>query len=64
MKVIEVIYKESAATIKLYIVSKKILIQKGVKQSDTIALKLLMAVLEEVFENLDWKEIVIKTNGK
>ena len=50
---LEDIYKENAATIKLSKFSKKIPIQKRVRQGNTISPKLFMAVLEEVFKNLE-----------
>ena len=54
------IYKESTATIKLHKVSEKIPIKKGIRQGDTISLKLFTAVLEEKFKNLEWEEAGIQ----
>ena len=56
VKILEEIYKESTATIKLHKSSNKIPIQKGVRQGNTISPKLITAVLEEVFKNFDWKQ--------
>ena len=55
VKILEEIYKESMATIKLHKVSEKIAIQKEIKQGNIISPKLFTAVLEEAFKNLDWK---------
>ena len=46
VQILEDIYKESTATIKLHKVSNKIPIQKGVRQGDTISPKMFTAVLE------------------
>ena len=63
VKILEDIYKESIATIKLHKVSDKTPIQKGVRQGDTISAKLFMALLEEVFKKLEWEESGIQMNG-
>ena len=62
VKISENIYKESSATIQLHTVSEKILIQKRIRHSDTIYLKLFTSILEEVFKNLGWKEVEIQKN--
>ena len=56
VKIIEDIYKESTVTIKLYKISIRIPIQKGVRQGKTTFLKLLTTVLEEVFKSLEWEK--------
>ena len=55
VRILEDIYKESTAVIKLLKASKKILIENG--KRDTIFLKLITAVLEEVFKNLKWEKV-------
>lgn len=62
MKILEDIYRESTATIKLHKVSEKMLIKKGVRQGDTTSPKLYTAVIEEVFQNLEWEKARIKIN--
>ena len=62
--ILEDIYKESTATIKLHKVSNKISIQIGVRQGNTISPKLFAAILEEVFKNLDKEKSGIKINGE
>ena len=64
VKILEDIYKESTATIKLHKVSDRIPLLKGVKKDDTISLKLLMAALEKAYKNLEWEESEIHINGE
>ena len=56
MLILKNIYKESTPTVMLHKVSEKIPIQEVVRQGNTLSPKLFMAVLEEVFKNLNWKE--------
>ncbi len=60
IKILEDIYRDSTATIKLHQNSRKIPIKKGVRQGDTISPKLLTACLDEVFKNLEWEDIGLK----
>ena len=57
VKILEVIYKKSTATIKLHKVNDKIPMQKGVRQGDTISPKLFTAGLEEVFQQFGMREV-------
>ena len=57
------IYNENTATIKLHKVSYEIRIKKGIRQDDTISLKLFSTVIEEVFKNMEWEKIGIRING-
>ncbi|XP_069988570.1 uncharacterized protein [Penaeus vannamei] len=53
-KILEDIYKDGTATIKLHMESDKIPIKKGGRQGYTISAKLFSACLEEIFKKLDW----------
>ncbi|MCJ3109057.1 reverse transcriptase family protein, partial [Klebsiella pneumoniae] len=57
------IYKDSTATLLLHKKSRKIPIQKGVRQGDTISPMLFTACLEEIFKSLDWNEKGLRING-
>lgn len=61
---IENIYKEATAKVKLHKVSNAFKISKGVRQGDTISPKLFNAVLQEVFKKLNWEERGIKIDGE
>ena len=60
MMIFEDIYKESTASIKQHKVSNKIPKQKKVGLSDTIFPKLFTAALQDVFNNLNYKEAGIQ----
>ena len=59
-RVLEDIYKDGTATIKLHEETNKIPIKKGVRQGDTISPKLFTACLEEIFRKLNWRDRGIK----
>ena len=52
LKILEDIYKENTAIIRLDKFSEKIPIQKGIRQGDTISHKLFTAVLKKYFQEL------------
>ena len=58
--ILEDIYKDGTATIKLHTETDKIPIKKGVRQGDTISPKLFTACLEEIFRKLEWEGKGIK----
>ena len=64
VRTLEDIYTGSTAVIKLHKDSKKIPIEKGVRQGDTISPKLFTACLKEVFKNLEWENVGININGE
>ena len=55
VKILEDIYKESIATIKLHKVSDKIPIQKGVRLGNTISSKQFMVVLRTILRTWNGK---------
>ena len=55
MKILEDIYNESSATLKLHKISDKISTQKEVRKSDTNSPRLFTEFLEEGIKNLEWK---------
>ena len=64
IELIKNIYLNATSTIRLHKDSEKINIQKGVRQGDTMSPKLFTAVLEGVFQTLNWEEVGLKINGE
>lgn len=66
IQVIKKIYEKSTARVKTDKMGRKIQINRGVRQGDPMSPKLFLAVLEEIFKNLKWKERKkgIKIEGK
>ena len=59
-RILEDIYKDGTAAIKVHAETSKIPIKKGVRQGDTISPKLFTACLEEIFRKLEWRDKGIK----
>lgn len=64
IRILEHIYRNSKAKIKLEKEGKEIRIERGVRQGDPISPKLFTAVLEEVIRKLDWQDCGLKINGE
>ena len=64
IKLLRNIYSTATSVIRLHQDSEKFKVGKGVRQGDSISPKLFCAVLERVFQNLNWDEVGIKINGE
>ena len=64
IRILQDIYHDGTATIKMHRESEKIPIKKGVRQGDTISPKLFTACLEDIFRNLDWDNKGLNINGE
>ncbi len=64
IKVLEDIYRDSMAIIKLHKKSRKVPIRKGVRQGDIIFPKLFTASLEEILKKLEWDDMGLKIYGE
>ncbi len=64
LKILRDIYSDCYNTVKMHKNSDKIMINKGVRQGDTISPKLFTATLEGTFKTLDWTEKGININGE
>ena len=58
------IYENSKAKIRLHKNTGEIKIEKGVRQGDTISPKLFTASLESIFRKTDWEEMGINVDGE
>ena len=63
-RILEDIYKEGTAIIKLHKDTGKVPIKKGVRQGDTISPKLFTACLQEIFKKLNWTNKGIKVGDE
>ena len=63
-RVLEDIYREGTATIKIHTETGKIPFKKGVRQGDTISPKLFTACLEEIFRRLGWQNKGIRIDNE
>jgi hypothetical protein len=61
---LEQIYADATAAIKLSTESRSFKLERGVRQGDTISPKLFIACLEDLFRKLDWKNLGIKINNQ
>ncbi|KAI5737947.1 hypothetical protein M8J77_001036 [Diaphorina citri] len=64
LKLLNTIYQKATATIEINNEKASIKLQKGVRQGDSISPKLFIAVLEEVFKQINWNEKGININGQ
>ena len=64
VQLLENIYSNSTALIKLHKNSNEIKVAKGVRQGDTISPKLFIASLESIFRKIDWDGIGINIDGE
>ncbi|KAG7297047.1 hypothetical protein JYU34_019980 [Plutella xylostella] len=64
INIVQTIYKNSSAKIKLETIGTSFEIHRGVKQGDPLSPKLFTAVLEHIFRNLKWEEYGININGE
>ena len=64
IQLLENIYSNSTAIIKLHKNSNEIKVAKGVRQGDTISPKLFIASLESIFRKTDWDGIGINIDGE
>jgi len=63
IKLLRNTYSTATSVVRLHQDSEKFKVGKGVRQGDSISPKLFSAVLEGVFQNLNWDEVGIKING-
>ena len=63
IQLLQNIYDNASATIKLHEMSQPIFIKRGVRQGDTISPKLFTAALENIFRGLNWERKGINING-
>ncbi|CAH2229921.1 jg24530 [Pararge aegeria aegeria] len=63
IRLIRNIYNNSTAKVKLERIGEEFEKKKGVRQGDSLSPKLFLAVLEEIFRNLQWEELGINVNG-
>jgi Reverse transcriptase (RNA-dependent DNA polymerase) len=64
INILNSIYSDATACVKLHKRSCKFPINKGVRQGDTISPKLFTATLEDLFRKLDWEEKGVPINGE
>lgn len=63
IRIMKQIYKNSSAIIRLEKEGEEFPIKKGVRQGDPLSPKLFSAVLEKVFQSLDWDQYGLNING-
>jgi len=64
INILEYIYRNATAFIRLHNDSDIFHLQKGVRQGDPISAKLFTACLEEVFKSLNWEQKGISVDGE
>lgn len=64
INIIKTIYSNSTSNVRLEKTGEDITINRGVRQGDPLSPKLFIAVLENIFQNLDWKYSGIWIHGK
>ncbi|CAF4752909.1 unnamed protein product [Pieris macdunnoughi] len=64
INVLKYIYTKSTSRVKLETRGDEINIERGVRQGDPLSPKLFIAVLETIFQKLDWKNSGVYINGQ
>ena len=64
IRILEAIYNKGSAITKLDNRQIEIQIEKGVRQGDTISLKLFTACLENIFRELNWQDKGMMNDGE
>ena len=64
IEILKDIYTDSSVTVYLHKESENIRIKRGVRQGDTISLRLFTATLESIFRRLNWENKGVKIDGE
>lgn len=64
INIIKFIYANSTSKVKLETRGEEVKIERGVRQGDPISPKLFIAVLENIFKNLNWHHKGIEMDGR